>query len=411
MSLLNQFADFLKGSVGNNLENRPDDIKSTKRRLKQVGFYDDDTENEFITQELDHGIRKYQRDKGLKEDGRLFPAGETERSLYETITGRISDTLFGNQENDDQNAIGFGGNVSGTFKKPSFQTPSFNPLNTEIGLDLLGSKKAKPLNMLRDFEADVFNTKDNKIADKDLTAVRVASVETKNDADRHADAPTPKQKAEDKVVVPRILKDYDDEVVKSEIRKHENTFPYMYKDTAKGGGKVTTGTGILIDSVDKAVALPFKIRDKNGHVRDATPKEIKTAYEKVNNVKQPEDNTQAFGAWAFEPKKGKLAKDRDLDDVFLTDDDEKKIFDQAVREHVGLLHEKFEGFDSFPPPAQRVLLDLQFNTGLNLETSWDELQKAITIGDWQKASKEVNRLKVSNERNQWAREEMLKAAH
>lgn len=66
MGLFCAFADFLKGPVGNGLTNDPADVKNTKRNLSALGFFNDETENGFLTRELDTGIRNSQRDNALQ---------------------------------------------------------------------------------------------------------------------------------------------------------------------------------------------------------------------------------------------------------------------------------------------------------------------------------------------------------
>ena len=53
------FDNFLEGSVGNNLDNNPLDVRKTKQNLNSLSFFDEDTENDFITRELDTGIKAY----------------------------------------------------------------------------------------------------------------------------------------------------------------------------------------------------------------------------------------------------------------------------------------------------------------------------------------------------------------
>ncbi len=133
MGLFGAFADFLKGPVGNGLQNDPADVRNTKRNLNRIGFFDDEVENDFITRELDTGIRDFQRDNDLSIDGRLFPGGETERSIFYTLEQRDPDPFFGRSDDDGQ-SIGFGGNVSGTFERkpresrqPIFSSAFENP--------------------------------------------------------------------------------------------------------------------------------------------------------------------------------------------------------------------------------------------------------------------------------------------
>lgn len=423
MSLLTQFADFLKAPVGNNLENRPEDILSTKRKLRQAGFYDDDNDNEFITRALDTSIRGFQRERGLVEDGRMYPAGETERSLFERITGQLSDTVFGKANDDDNSGtIGFGGNISGTFERPS--TPPFMPEYEEK------SRRDQPLRPIGLFSglSHLFDVADSRpstriylsdngdvpISKTDMLSL--AQEEGRQDKkEEAAKKETRSEPVEEKaipmiVVRPPILKGHDDEVVKDEIRKHENTIHYMYKDTAEGGGKVTIGTGHLLNSLEKALALPFKVKDADGTERDATKKEIQQAYEKVNDVKQPADNKQAHPAEAFDPKgESSLAEKRGFDDLYLSKEDEKKVFEADLREHAKLLRRDLPNINEFPPEAQLGLLDMKFNTNLDFDEKWPKLKIAIDNGDWGEAAKEVNRVGISDERNIWTRQKMLDA--
>ncbi len=116
MGLFEAFADFLSGSVGNNLDNEPEDVRNTKKNLKNLGFFDDETDNEFITKELDSGIKSFQKEKNLKIDGRLFPGGETEREIFKTLEKRNPDDVFGKADDNNGGSVGFGGNVSGVLE-------------------------------------------------------------------------------------------------------------------------------------------------------------------------------------------------------------------------------------------------------------------------------------------------------
>ncbi|MBI1301977.1 MAG: hypothetical protein GC137_10050 [Alphaproteobacteria bacterium] len=76
---------FLKGPVGNNLQNDPDDVRNTKTRLGTLGYFEEDTQNDYITRELDDGIKRFQTDHRLQVDGKLFPGGETENTIVAQI--------------------------------------------------------------------------------------------------------------------------------------------------------------------------------------------------------------------------------------------------------------------------------------------------------------------------------------
>ncbi len=114
MSFFKVFADFLKGPVGNNLDNDPEDVRTTKKNLRAAGYFDyeDEAENGYITRELDRAIRTFQREKEIREDGRLYPAGETERTIFQTLENKNPGPYFEAMD-DDGGTVGFGGNVSG----------------------------------------------------------------------------------------------------------------------------------------------------------------------------------------------------------------------------------------------------------------------------------------------------------
>ena len=124
MPFFESLTDFLTGSVGNNLDNAPEDISTTKTNLNALGYFDDDTDNGYITRELDTGIKNFQKDNDLKVDGVLRPGGETERAIYEAVTQRPSDEAFGPDPMKQEGAgIGFGTGIStlGELQEAAYQ--------------------------------------------------------------------------------------------------------------------------------------------------------------------------------------------------------------------------------------------------------------------------------------------------
>lgn len=124
MGILDFFSGLLDGPIGNNKDNHPDDVRKTKRNLKNAGYMDEDDqemESPFITRRMDTGIKSFQRDNGLKVDGIMNPGGETERGLFEALTNRKADEIFGPPENDG-GSVGFGGNASGALVAPRRKT-------------------------------------------------------------------------------------------------------------------------------------------------------------------------------------------------------------------------------------------------------------------------------------------------
>ena len=74
----------LSKAVGNNLDNRPEDVFKIKDTLSDVGLFDfDDNPAEphgIFTCELRDGIRDFQKDNGLRVDGILKPKGRNRAS-------------------------------------------------------------------------------------------------------------------------------------------------------------------------------------------------------------------------------------------------------------------------------------------------------------------------------------------
>lgn len=81
MSITENIGALLRSSIGNNLENRPEDVENTKRQFAREGRYKRTVENGYIDQELDNAITEFQRDNNLKIDGIMKPGGETEAML------------------------------------------------------------------------------------------------------------------------------------------------------------------------------------------------------------------------------------------------------------------------------------------------------------------------------------------
>ena len=72
----------IKGAIGNNMKNDPEDVKTIKEALHETGhMVREDLENGYITQALDKAVKGFQRIHDLKIDGILKPNGETAQAL------------------------------------------------------------------------------------------------------------------------------------------------------------------------------------------------------------------------------------------------------------------------------------------------------------------------------------------
>lgn len=103
MSLFANFENPLKSSIGNNYDNDGGDIITTKRHLKKLGYFNDDSENPIITAPLNEGIKQYQKDKQIKIDGTINQGPErTAKWLQESLNDRLGtdidvDSVLGSQ--------------------------------------------------------------------------------------------------------------------------------------------------------------------------------------------------------------------------------------------------------------------------------------------------------------------------
>jgi|AVFP01.1.fsa_nt_gi hypothetical protein len=98
-------AGFLGRAVGDGLDNLADDVKKVQNSLKKLGHFDEEP-NGILSKSLDAAIRGFQRESGLKVDGKLLPGGETEREIYKKRTGRDPNAIWAPA--DDGREIGFG---------------------------------------------------------------------------------------------------------------------------------------------------------------------------------------------------------------------------------------------------------------------------------------------------------------
>lgn len=85
--LFKDISTLLRDPVGNNLKNNPDDVENLKRKFKAIDRYGRDVENGYIDRDLNDAIFKFQKERGLKVDGRMNPGGETETTLISTLLG------------------------------------------------------------------------------------------------------------------------------------------------------------------------------------------------------------------------------------------------------------------------------------------------------------------------------------
>ena len=93
----------LSGSVGKMKTNRPHDVRQVQRTLGHLNFMPAITLFEpgsIIDSATDAGIRNFQRSQNLREDGILFPGGETQLQLNQHLFTQL-DEKEGGDDSDD----------------------------------------------------------------------------------------------------------------------------------------------------------------------------------------------------------------------------------------------------------------------------------------------------------------------
>ncbi|MGH1403806.1 MAG: peptidoglycan-binding domain-containing protein [Alphaproteobacteria bacterium] len=358
MGILDFVSGLLEGSVGNNMENKQDDVRKTKRHLQDAGYFDEDVqevETPFITRKMDEGIKAFQQDQGLKVDGILRPGGETERGLFKGSLNRHSVSESGDDlsvKGDDMSA-------------QAQENPKKNDRSAIGGFGQVAQNVDATGRMITDDSP-----------------------------------PIPERKPLDSPFRPPILKGVDNKTVIEEVVKHETPIFHMYKDSAKGGGRVTVGTGFLLNNVEDAKKLPFTVPDRKGGRRPATDVEIERAFEKIKNIHN--DNHKAK---SFEPGKGQKALENALDDLRLPEDAERRILDVKIRERARDAMQKLKNDginpNGLPPSIKKLVFDLQYNNGLGGPKSRAHLFNPIRNRNWAKVKEAVRRYPIDKERDAW----------
>ena len=168
----------------------------------------------------------------------------------------------------------------------------------------------------------------------------------------------------------------------------EGRFAYMYLDTR---GFVTVGVGKMLPDVAAAQALGF-VRRSDG--QPATAAEIRADFERVKQ--------QPMGRLAKTYKASTLL---DLPDAAVD-----ALLQTTVHGFETSLRANFAGYDNYPAPAKRALLDMVYNLGPSKLMAFANLKKAVEAKKWAVAAQECERRGPSPERNNWTREMFMKAA-
>lgn len=177
-------------------------------------------------------------------------------------------------------------------------------------------------------------------------------------------------------------------VAAADFARWEGRFSYMYLDTR---GLVTVAVGKMLPDVAAAQALAF-VRRSDG--QPATAADIRADFERV--LQQP------MGRLAKTYKASTLL---DLPDAAID-----ALLQSTVAGFETNLRANFAGYDSYPAPAKRALLDMIYNLGPGKLLAFVNLKKAVEAKNWTVAAQECERRGPSPERNSWTRDLFMKAA-
>ena len=147
-------------------------------------------------------------------------------------------------------------------------------------------------------------------------------------------------------------------------KKLEGFTPYLYLDI---DGAVTTGIGNLIDSVEAAQRLPWKL---NG--APASQAEIASQWRKIKGMKGVIDPKrgvpwQKEGGGAFEP----------FSTIRLDASDIGTLFSAVMKEHDETLLKSYPAYHSWPADAQLALHSMAWAMGANFAPKYPKFTAAV----------------------------------
>jgi len=167
----------------------------------------------------------------------------------------------------------------------------------------------------------------------------------------------------------------------------EGSKPFMYADTR---GFVTTGIGSKLSSAQEAAALPWRHKSTG---LPATPAEIRSAFEHVQTkytefrLANP-DAKRSAGAGYYE----------NASDLVLPPDKVTELANSRIEDFLKSLRKLFPGFDGYPVPAQRALVDMVYTLGAKgLERKFPTVVASCRGGAFSRAAEFCHRKAQANE--------------
>jgi GH24 family phage-related lysozyme (muramidase) len=193
----------------------------------------------------------------------------------------------------------------------------------------------------------------------------------------------------------------------ADLVRWESNKSFMYVDTR---GFVTTGIGNKLSNSQEAIALSWQHKTTG---LPATSAEVGTAFERVRATYVEFRNQNP------DPKASASASHYEqATDLVLPPGKATELANARLRDDfLPKLQRIFPGFDRYPLPAQRALVDMIYTLGAKgLETKFPTLVAACRRGDFATAANHCHRKAQANEhrkgdeRNETTRNLLIEAA-
>jgi len=175
-----------------------------------------------------------------------------------------------------------------------------------------------------------------------------------------------------------------------DLIRHEGLFPHGYRDSTDHGW-FTVGVGNMVPSDAACAQLPWLRPDG----RQASPAEARACYAAVMAM------PPALVAHSYAKASGLRLSDDVCRDLCIS---------RLQREFLPGLRRLFVGFDAYPAPAVRALVDMIYNLGEGTLSGFPNLRAACARGAWKRAAVESHRSTCRPSRNDWTRDRFLEAA-
>ena len=173
----------------------------------------------------------------------------------------------------------------------------------------------------------------------------------------------------------------------------EGTVTHLYADSL---GKVTVGVGTMLASVGEAQRLAFVVRQTG---KPATQTEIAADYNSV------------LSQWRTTPNQKATSYQTALD---LPQAEIDRVLQVRAERSAHQLAARYRGWNNYPTDVKRALIDMRYNMNDNMnkfvtfQTAIEKAAQTHAAADWQAAADASDRPQVSDARNLWTRDMILR---